>query len=146
MPRPRPRPSSHPVSARALITVLGLATSVWVASAGPAAADTTLWAFPALPDDPADGDVRSCLPVNPLCVIGEAAQAAVTDVWVGAMLSLWEAGLWLLGLAFSVVDALTTPDLSAGGPLAAIYPVTFGIGATVAVVMALTQQIGRAHV
>ncbi|WP_448642331.1 hypothetical protein [Geodermatophilus sp. URMC 63] len=118
--------------------MLVLAMSVWVASAGPAAADTTLGAFPAPPDDPADGGA-SCLPVDPLCVIGNAAQAAVTDVWVAAMLSLWEAGLWLLGLAFSVVDALTTPDLSAGGPLAGIYPVTFGIGAAVAAVMALVQ-------
>jgi len=38
-----------------------------------------------------------------------------------------------------VIDALTTPDLSADGPLAAVYPVTFGIGATVAAGMALVQ-------
>lgn len=139
MPRPRRQPSSRLPRGLALTTVLLLATSVWTASAGPAAADTTVWAFPALPDDPAEGDATSCLPVNPLCVIGNAAQAAVTNVWVAAMLSLWEAGLWLLSLAFSVVDALTNPDLSAGGPLAGIYPVTFGIGATVAAVMALTQ-------
>jgi hypothetical protein len=55
------------------------------------------------------------------------------------MLSLWEAGLWLLGLAFSVIDALATPDLSAGGPLAGVYTVTFGIGAAVAALMAMVQ-------
>ncbi|NIH70081.1 hypothetical protein [Modestobacter marinus] len=85
------------------------------------------------------GGSLPCLPINPFCAVGEAAGAVVEDVWVNAMLSLWEAGLWLLGLAFSVIDALATPDLSAGGPLAAVYPVTFGIGATVAALMAMVQ-------
>ena len=92
-------------------------------------------AFPAVP---AAGGSLPCL-LNPFCVVGEAAGAVVEDVWVNAMLSLWEAGLWLLSLAFLVIDALATPDLSAGGPLAAVYPVTFGIGATVAALMAMVQ-------
>src|SRR4051794_5382129 len=94
-------------------------------------------AFPTAPA--ADDGSLPCLPINPFCVIGEAAGAVVADVWISAMLSLWGAGLWLLGLAFSVIDALATPDLSAGGPLAAVYPVTFGIGATVAALMAMVQ-------
>ena len=50
-----------------------------------------------------------------------SAGAVVADVWISAMLSLWGAGLWLLGLAFSVIDALATPDLSAGGtPVCAV--------------------------
>ncbi|WP_242472809.1 hypothetical protein [Blastococcus sp. TML/M2B] len=85
------------------------------------------------------GGSLPCLPINPFCAVGEAAGAVVEDVWVNAMLSLWEAGLWLLSLAFLVIDALATPDLSAGGPLAAVYPVTFGIGATVAALMAMVQ-------
>ncbi|MGY5884175.1 hypothetical protein [Modestobacter lacusdianchii] len=121
---------------RALVFVLLLAP-VWLATAGLASADPVVWAFPA---DPSSAEeTSSCLPINPFCVIGEAAGAVAADVWASAMLSLWEAGLWLLGLAFSVIDALTTPDLSAGGPLAGIYPVTFGIGATVAALMALVQ-------
>jgi hypothetical protein len=55
------------------------------------------------------------------------------------MLALWDAGLWLLSLAFSVIDALTTPDLSADGPLAGVYPLTFAIGAAIAGVMAMVQ-------
>jgi hypothetical protein len=109
----------------------------WLATAAPASADPTVMAFPAAPA--ADGGALPCLPVDPFCVIGQAAGAVVTSVWTGAMLALWEAGLWLLGLAFSVIDALTTPDLSADGPLAGIYPVTFGIGATVAALTALVQ-------
>ncbi len=114
--------------------VLVLAAVILLGTAAPAAADPTTVAFPA---DPASSSL--CLPINPFCVIGEAAGGVVADVWTSAMLSLWEAGLWLLELAFSVIDALATPDLSADGPLAAIYPVTFGIGATVAALMALVQ-------
>lgn len=117
--------------------MLVLAAVGWLATATPALADTVVVAFPAAPA--ADDGSLPCLPINPFCVIGEAAGAVVADVWISAMLSLWEAGLWLLGLAFSVIDSLATPDLSAGGPLAGVYPVTFGIGATVAALMALAQ-------
>jgi hypothetical protein len=115
-----------------------------VVSAGPAVADPTVWAFPT-PDTPTTGDTLACLATNPFCAIGEVAGAAATDVWISAMTSLWEAGLWVLGLAFSVIDALTTPDLSADGPLGEVYPVTFGIGAAVAGLMAMVQ-LGAAAV
>ncbi|WP_241037779.1 hypothetical protein [Blastococcus litoris] len=120
-----------------MVVVLVLAAAGWLVAAAPASADPMVVAFPVTPA--ADDGSLPCLPINPFCVIGEAAGAVVADVWVSAMLSLWEAGLWLLGLAFSVIDALATPDLSAGGPLAGVYPVTFGIGATVAALMALVQ-------
>lgn len=122
---------------RRLGAVLLLSLAICLVSTGPAAAaDQMVTAFPAVPGVPGS---LPCLPINPFCAVGEAAGAVVEDVWVNAMLSLWEAGLWLLGLAFSVIDALATPDLSAGGPLAAVYPVTFGIGATVAAMMAMVQ-------
>jgi hypothetical protein len=125
------------VRCRAWAVALLLGAASWLATAAPASADATVMAFPVAPA--ADGGALPCLPVDPFCVIGEAAGAVVTNVWTGAMVALWEAGLWLLRLAFSVVDALTTPDLSADGPLAAVYPVTFGIGATVAALMAMVQ-------
>ena len=124
---------------RRLGAVLLLSLAIWSLSTGPAVADSMVSAFPAFPAVPGAGGSLPCLPINPFCAVGEAAGAVVEDVWVNAMLSLWEAGLWLLGLAFSVIDALATPDLSAGGPLAAVYPVTFGIGATVAALMAVVQ-------
>jgi type IV secretion system protein TrbL len=132
------RPSRGNRSPRpgALAVVLVLAAMGWLASAPPASAEPVAWAFP---QDSAAGEAMPCLPTDVFCVAGEAAGAVVADVWISAMLALWGAGLWLLGLAFSVVDALATPDLSANGPLAAVYPVTFGIGATVAAGMALVQ-------
>lgn len=122
--------------ARAALLLLCAAT-IGLATAAPASADTVVIAYPA--QAPADEEGIPCAITDPLCVLGQAAGAAVTDVWTNAMLSLWGAGLWLLGLAFTVIDALATPDLSAGGPLAGVYPVTFGIGAAVAVLMALVQ-------
>jgi type IV secretion system protein TrbL len=77
--------------------------------------------------------------LNPLHWLGSAASAAVGDVWKAAMTALWSAGLWVLGLAFKIIDAFTTPDLSAGGPLARVLPYTFAIGAFVAVLMAFIQ-------
>ncbi|MGY1631898.1 hypothetical protein ACI784_09365 [Geodermatophilus sp. SYSU D01186] len=135
MSRAQPRRRIESVPPRAL-SVLGLTVAAWVAATAPASADQ-VWAFPPAPA--ADDGSLSCAPTDPFCVAGEAAGAVVTDVWISAMVSLWEAGLWLLRLAFAVVDALATPDLSADGPLAGIYPVTFGIGAAVAGLMALVQ-------
>src|SRR4051794_41526801 len=136
MSRPQSRRRIPWVRRRASVVLL-LGGGGGLPPAAPAWADTEVMAFPTAPA--ANDGSLSCLPINPFCVIGEAAGAVVADVWISAMLSLWEAGLWLLGLAFSVIDALTTPDLSVGGPLAGVYPVTFGIGATVAAGMALVQ-------
>jgi len=71
--------------------------------------------------------------------IGDAAGEVASDAWTSAMTAMWAAGLWVLGLAFSVIDAFTTPDLSADGPLAQVYPITFGIGAALVMLMALIQ-------
>ena len=77
--------------------------------------------------------------LDPLHWLGSAASAAVGDVWKAAMIALWSAGMWVLGLAFKLIDAFTTPDLSTSGPLALILPYTFGIGAAVAVLLGLVQ-------
>ena len=77
--------------------------------------------------------------LDPLKWLGTAANAATGDVWRAAMTALWSAGLWVLGLAFKIIDAFTTPDLSTTGPLATVLPYTFAIGAFVASLMALIQ-------
>jgi hypothetical protein len=77
--------------------------------------------------------------LNPLHWLGSAASAAVGDVWKAAMTALWSAGLWVLGLAFKIIDAFTTPNLSESGPLAQVLPYTFALGAFVAVLMAFIQ-------
>ena len=102
-------------------------------------------AFPVAPVEEA-GEEDDCGD-NDFCLIGDflfgwigdAAGEVALDAWTSAMTAMWAAGLWVLGLAFSVIDALTTPDLSADGPLAQVYPITFGIGAALVILMALIQ-------
>jgi type IV secretion system protein TrbL len=77
--------------------------------------------------------------LNPLHWLGSAASAAVGDVWKAAMTGLWSAALWLLQLAFKIIDAFTTPDLTARGPMGSVLPTTLWIGATVAVLMMFVQ-------
>lgn len=118
------------------MVVLGLTAGIWLTAVASASADP-VWA---LPTDPAPDDgTLPCLPTDTFCLAGEAAAAVVTDVWTSAMVALWEAGLWLLTLAFQIIDAFTTPDLSAEGPMAAVLPTTLWIGASVAVIMMFVQ-------
>jgi hypothetical protein len=76
---------------------------------------------------------------NPLKWLGSAASAAVGDAWLTAMTGLWSAALWLLQFAFRVIDAFTTPDLSATGPIGSVLPTTLWLGATLAVIMMFVQ-------
>ncbi len=77
--------------------------------------------------------------LNPLHWLGDAASSAVGDVWKAAMTGLWSAALWLLKLAFKIIDAFTTPDLSAQGPMGAVLPTTLWLGAALAVIMMFVQ-------
>jgi type IV secretion system protein TrbL len=76
---------------------------------------------------------------SPMSWLGDAAAMATTDGWKGAMVALWSAAMWALGVAFHLIDTFTDPDLSPRGPLAAILPYTFGIGAAVAALMVMLQ-------
>ena len=76
---------------------------------------------------------------SPMSWLGDAAAVASADGWKGAMVALWSAAMWALAVAFRVIDAFSDPDLSATGPLRAILPFTFGIGASVAALMVLLQ-------
>ncbi len=76
---------------------------------------------------------------SPMQWLGDAAAVATADGWKGAMVALWSAAMWALAVAFRIIDAFSDPDLSTNGPLRAILPYTFGIGAFVAVLMVLLQ-------
>jgi hypothetical protein len=79
---------------------------------------------------------------DPMTWLGLGAAAAGTvgqQAWKVVMLALWSASLWVLELAFGIIDAFTTPDLSESGPLSKVLPYTFFLGASVAVLMALIQ-------
>jgi len=82
---------------------------------------------------------------NPLNWLGGAAEGAAADAFKAVMIGLWSTGLWLLKLAFSIVDAFTSPDVSAHGPLAGALPTTLWLGGSVAVLM-LFVQLGAALV
>jgi len=82
---------------------------------------------------------------NPLNWLGGAAEGAAADAFKAVMVGLWSTGLWLLKLAFSIVDAFTSPDVSAHGPLAGALPTTLWLGGSVAVLM-LFVQLGAALV
>ncbi len=52
---------------------------------------------------------------NPFSKLASTAAQIVTDAWTAGWLSVWNAGLWVLRLVLSWMDAWLTPDLSAGG-------------------------------
>ena len=88
---------------------------------------TQILAFPGIPD------------LNPLDWLGGAVASGVGDVWKVAMVAIWSTGLWVLKLAFVIIDAFTTPDLSAGGPLSAILPITMAIAAGLVLLLFFAQ-------
>lgn len=69
----------------------------------------------------------------------------LADGWTTAMLSLWNAGLWLLQLVLNLGDALVTPDLREGGPGAGIYRTAFWIAGALFVILGFVQ-VGTAAV
>ncbi len=77
--------------------------------------------------------------LNPLKILGNAAAVAATEGWQAFMTSVWAGGLWLTGFAFKIVDAFTSPDLTEGGVMRDIFPLTFGIGAGLALVIGFIQ-------
>ena len=77
--------------------------------------------------------------LNPLSWLGDAASEAAGETWTSAMVAAWSSGVWMLDTAFRMVDAFTSPDLTASGPMGSVYPFTFGLGLVVAVAMAFAQ-------
>lgn len=77
--------------------------------------------------------------LDPLALLAGTAAKVAVDSWTTAMLSLWNAGLWVLRLAFLFTDFLLTPDLSEQGAGATLYRSTFWIAGTLALIMGLVQ-------
>ncbi|WP_050672132.1 hypothetical protein [Luteipulveratus halotolerans] len=82
---------------------------------------------------------------NPFSWLAGEAGKVVVDGWTMAMLGLWNAGLWLLRVVLTYVDAFMTPDLSENGPGAQVYQYTFWIAGSLVVLM-LVIQMGVAAV
>jgi hypothetical protein len=76
---------------------------------------------------------------DPFQWLADSAAKVVVDAWTTAMLGLWNAGLWVLRLALTIVDHLLTPDLSPTGPGAAIYATTFWLAGALVLIMLMVQ-------
>lgn len=79
------------------------------------------------------------MPWNPFDQLGSVAAQIVTDAWTAAWLSVWNAGLWVLRLVLSWMDAWLTPDLSANGPAHDLYQVTFWLAGVMVIIMFMVQ-------
>lgn len=77
--------------------------------------------------------------LDPFSFLGSTAGKLVADSWTALMLGLWNAGLWLLHLALSLVDGLLTPDLSGDGPGAGAYRVSLWLALALVFILALVQ-------
>lgn len=82
---------------------------------------------------------------NPFGGLASTAANIVTQGWIAACLSLWQAGLWMLRLMLWVMDKLLTIDVSADGPGHDVYSVTLWIALTLVTVIA-AMQIGVAAI
>lgn len=81
------------------------------------------------------------LPVTPWDPATGLTGALAAQAWQVAMLGLWNAGLWLLGLVLHLEDALLTPDLRGDGPAGEAYGLTLWMAAALGVVMLLAQLL-----
>ena len=77
--------------------------------------------------------------LDPFSFLGSTAGKLVADSWTALMLGLWNAGLWLLHLALTLVDGLLTPDLSGDGPGAGAYRVSLWLALALVFILALIQ-------
>lgn len=77
--------------------------------------------------------------VNPFGVLAEGATKVVADGWTALMLTFWNAGLWVLRLILTFLDAFTTPDVSEAGPAAEVYRFTFWTAGALCVLLMLVQ-------
>jgi hypothetical protein len=78
-------------------------------------------------------------PGNPMGWLAGIAVNGIGDALITVLTAVWQAGLWLMQLAFRAIDAFTTPDLSADGPLRSVLPTTLWLGGVMAVIMMFVQ-------
>ncbi|QOK24181.1 hypothetical protein IGS73_07430 [Janibacter indicus] len=79
------------------------------------------------------------LPPNPFDYLGTAAGKVAADAWTAACLGVFNAGMWLLKVALTIVDFFTTPDISEAGPGREIYQTTFWLAVTLMLILTMAQ-------
>jgi type IV secretion system protein TrbL len=75
-------------------------------------------------------------------IAGEAGKV-VADAWTSIMLTVWAAGVYVLGVVLRFEDHFLTPDVSEAGPARVVLGYTFWIAAALVVVL-LIMQLGAA--
>lgn len=75
---------------------------------------------------------------DPFAGLGDLA-AKATDMLTAGLLTMWNAGLWVLSWALGLMDSFLTPDLSTGGPARELYQTTFWLAGSLLLVMMLVQ-------
>lgn len=79
--------------------------------------------------------------MEPFGVLGKAAAKIGTDILTAAMLSLWNAGLWLLTFVLDLEDHVLTPNLAEDGPLGSLYATTFWLALALVGIFMMVQVI-----
>jgi hypothetical protein len=79
------------------------------------------------------------MPFDPFGILGSAVAKVATDSLTAAMLALWNAGLWVLRVVLELEDAILTPNLGDGGPIAELYATTFWIALALVGILVLVQ-------
>lgn len=76
---------------------------------------------------------------DPFGQLAEQAAKVVADGWTAMMLSLWQAGLWVLRVVLKFEAHFLTPDISETGPAQLVYQTTFWIAGVLVVIMIMVQ-------
>lgn len=76
--------------------------------------------------------------LNPFGWMGDQVQEGLADAFTAMMMGLWSAGVWLMDMAFGVIDRFTAPDVGEAG-LGRLYGVTLWLSVVVALVVGLGQ-------
>jgi len=88
------------------------------------------------------GGIVPMIDLNPLDWLGEAAKEVAADGFTSMMMGLWSAAMWLLQMAFTILDRFVTPNV-ADPDLKRLYEVTVWISLVIALAIGL-GQIGLA--
>lgn len=87
----------------------------------------------------AGGDGHWWDALNPFYRLGSVAEKVGADAYTNVMLGFWKCGLMVLKFVLNLIDAFTTPDLSAQGPGRAAYATTFWMAGALVGLLALVQ-------
>jgi type IV secretion system protein TrbL len=79
------------------------------------------------------------MPIDPFGSLGSTIANAVADTLTAAMLSLWNAGLWVLRAVLELEDAILTPNIGEQGPVGGLYATTFWIALALVGILILVQ-------